>query len=144
PPANWMNDPNGLIQWKGVYHIFYQYNPEGAFHHKIHWGHATSTDLVHWTHLPIALAPTPNSPDEDGCWSGCAVDNDGMPTIVYSGRGGTQELPCIATSDDVDTLLTWQKYSGNPVIEAPPEGLDIVEFRDHCVWREGATWYQVI
>ena len=55
-----MNDPNGLIQWQGVYHLFYQYNPAGAFHHTIQWGHAVSTDLVHWKHLPIALAPTPD------------------------------------------------------------------------------------
>ena len=48
PPANWMNDPNGLLFWKGRYHIFFQYNPDGAFHGNIHWGHASSADLVHW------------------------------------------------------------------------------------------------
>ena len=59
PPANWLNDPNGLIHWNGVYHLFYQYNPNEPVHRDVHWGHAASTDLVHWTHLPIALAPTP-------------------------------------------------------------------------------------
>ena len=59
PPANWMNDPNGPIVWKGQYHMFYQYNPHGAFPESMHWGHAVSADLVHWKHLPIALAPTP-------------------------------------------------------------------------------------
>jgi beta-fructofuranosidase len=148
PPAGWMNDPNGLIHWKGVYHLFYQYNPLGAFHHKIHWGHAISTDLVHWSHLPIALAPTPGSPDEDGCFSGCALDNNGVPTIIYSGHSerypGPQQRPCIATSSGGDNLLTWQSYPGNPVIEDPPQGLDIVAFRDHSVWKERDTWYQVI
>src|SRR2546423_13522026 len=85
PPSNWMNDPNGLIHWKGQYHLFYQYNPNGALHGTIHWGHAVSPDLVHWEHLPIALAPTPGGPDKDGIWSGCAVDNDGIPTIFYTG-----------------------------------------------------------
>src|SRR5215475_5990469 len=75
PPANWLNDPNGLIQWNGEYHMFYQYNPNGPFHGTIHWGHAVRTDLVHWRHLPVALAPEPGTADEDGCWSGVAVDD---------------------------------------------------------------------
>jgi len=85
PEKHWMNDPNGLIQWKGQYHMFYQYNPHGAFHGTIHWGHAISRDLVHWEHLPIALAPTPDGVDKDGCWSGCAVNNNGAPTLLYTG-----------------------------------------------------------
>ncbi|MEO5952325.1 MAG: glycoside hydrolase family 32 protein, partial [Chloroflexia bacterium] len=121
PEANWLNDPNGLVQWKGVYHMFYQYNPLGAYHHKIHWGHATSTDLVHWTHLPVALSPTPDSPDADGCWSGCTVNNDGVATILYTGFSDKHEYPCLATS--TDDLQTLQKYPGNPVIAGPPPGL---------------------
>jgi beta-fructofuranosidase len=140
PPANWMNDPNGLIQWKGQYHLFYQYNPDGPCWGRMHWGHAVSGDLVHWTDLPLALAPTPGGPDGDGCWSGCAVDDDGVPTLIYTGV--YPERPCVATS--ADDLYTWDKYAGNPVIVSPPEGLDVVGFRDHSVWREGHTWYQVI
>jgi beta-fructofuranosidase len=140
PPANWMNDPNGLIQWKGWVHLFYQHNPNGPFWGTTHWGHAVSGDLVHWTDLPIALSPTPGGPDEGGCWSGCAVDDDGIPTLIYTGV--YPERPCVATS--TDSLLTWEKYAGNPVIAAPPEDLDVVGFRDHSVWREGDTWYQVI
>ncbi len=78
PPSNWMNDPNGVIHWWGTYHLFYQYNPHGALWGDIHWGHAASKDLVHWEHLPIALAPDPGAPDEGGCWSGVAVVHDGM------------------------------------------------------------------
>ena len=48
PPANWINDPHGLIEWKGQYHLFYQYNPNGPFHGTIHWGHAASEDFVRW------------------------------------------------------------------------------------------------
>lgn len=66
PPSNWMNDPNGLIHWNGTYHLFYQYNPNGAFWGTMHRGHAKSDDLVHWTHMPIALAPDPDEPDPDG------------------------------------------------------------------------------
>ncbi len=143
PPANWMNDPNGLIQWKGKYHLFYQHNPYAATWGLMHWGHAVSEDLVHWRHLPIALAPTPGGPDQDGCWSGCAVNDRGTATVVYTGvREGCQR-PCLATSRD-DDLLTWEKHPGNPIIAAPPEGLDLLGFRDHSVWQEGDTWYQLI
>src|SRR5260370_38805089 len=62
PPANWINDPNGPIQWQGRYHLFYQYNPHGPFAATIHWGHAASSDLVRWDLLPLALTPTPGGP----------------------------------------------------------------------------------
>lgn len=143
PTANWMNDPNGVIQWKGTYHLFYQYNPAGPLFGVIHWGHAMSKDLVHWQHLPIALTPTPDSVDAEGCWSGCMVNNNGTPTIIYSGNYQGRQLPCIATSSD-EELIHWTKYTGNPVISAPPAELEIGDFRDHCVWREGEHWYQLI
>jgi beta-fructofuranosidase len=140
PQANWMNDPNGLIQWKGVYHLFYQYNPTGVGFGSMHWAHASSRDLVHWTHLPVALAPTPGGPDRDGVWSGCAVDNDGVPTLVYTGV--RPQVQCLATSDD--ELIEWTKDLRNPVIAGPPEGLDATGFRDPCVWRECGHWYLVL
>jgi beta-fructofuranosidase len=140
PPANWMNDPNGCIQWQGSYHLFYQHNPHGAFWGTMHWGHAVSQDLVHWTHLPIALAPTPGGPDQGGCFSGCAVDNHGTPTLVYTGVD--PQVQCIATSDD--GLLTWQKHPSNPVLANPPTGVIAKDFRDPYVWREGQTWYMAL
>jgi beta-fructofuranosidase len=142
PPANWMNDPNGLIQWKGTYHLFYQHNPFEARWGPMHWGHAVSPDLIHWQHKPIALAPTPGGPDQDGCWSGVAVIKDGAPVIVYSGNREGKQRACLACSrDDLETL---QKYPGNPVIPEPPGGFDLREYRDHCVWREGSEWYQLM
>lgn len=143
PPANFMNDPNGLIQWQGRYHLFYQYNPEGPFPGPKHWGHAISTDLVHWSDLPIALSPTPGGPDQDGCWSGYAIAHDGAVAVVYTGVRGSAQLPCVATSYDPD-LVTWAKHAGNPVIAAPPPDLDTLIFRDHTVWKEDGTWYQLV
>lgn len=139
PPSNWMNDPNGLIHFQGIYHLFYQHNPYGPLHANMHWGHAASQDLVHWQDLPIALAPTPEGPDKDGCWSGCAVNNDGVPTLVYTGVW--PESQNIATSTD---MIEWTKHPNNPVVPAPPPDLDVTGFRDPCVWREGNTWYMVI
>ncbi|WP_418285741.1 glycoside hydrolase family 32 protein [Halorubrum sp. DTA46] len=150
PPANWLNDPNGLIRWNGSYHVFYQYNPAGPFHNTIHWGHAVSDDLVTWRDEPVALSPSPDGPDRDGCWSGCAVDDDGTATLLYTGGSGRDQLPCLATTADPD-LRTWDKYEGNPVIASPPADLDVLatehwraEFRDHNVWRENGRWYHLV
>ena len=140
PAANWMNDPNAPIFWKGKYHMFYQYNPNGAFWGTMHWGHAVSTDMIHWKHLPVALAPTPGGADKDGVFSGCAVDNNGVPTLIYTGT--KPEVQCVATSSD--GLHTWKKHEGNPVIPRPPAGLAVTGFRDPCVWREDDAWYMAL
>ncbi|MFB7513389.1 glycoside hydrolase family 32 protein [Streptomyces sp. NPDC056144] len=141
-PGGWLNDPNGLTHWNGVYHLFYQYNPLAPAHHRIHWGHATSVDLVTWTDEPVALVPGTTGPDRDGCWSGVLVDDGGVPTLVYSGRHGDRELPCVATGSP--DLRHWTKDPANPVIAAPPAGVDVTAYRDHCVWREGEVWRQLV
>jgi len=140
PPANWMNDPNGLIQWEGSYHLFYQHNPFQPYWGNMHWGHAVSADLVHWRHLPIALAPTPNGPDKDGCFTGCAVNNRGVPTLVYTGVH--PEVQCLATGSS--DLVRWEKHAGNPIIAAPPSGLEVTGFRDPFVWFQDGCWYMVL
>lgn len=148
-PSNWLNDPNGLIQWNGTYHLFYQHNPFTPLSATKHWGHAMSTDLVHWTDLPIALAPTPDSCDADGIYSGCAVDDNGTPTILYSGVRGPLQMVCLATGDD--QLLRWTKSSENPVVPDFPPDLEIlttdegkVHYRDPSVWRENGTWWMIV
>ncbi|RBI60095.1 glycoside hydrolase family 32 protein [halophilic archaeon] len=150
PPANWLNDPNGLVQWNGRYHLFYQYNPAGPFHGTIHWGHAVSDDLIHWEDEPIALEPTSGDPDEHGCWSGAFVDDDGTPLVMYTGGSGREQLPCLATADD-DSLRSWSKHPSNPVIETPPESVDVLstvhweaEFRDHALHKIDGIWYQIV
>lgn len=143
PPANWLNDPNGMIDWDGTLHLFYQYNPNGPFHGTIHWGHASSTDLVHWRDHLVALTPTPGGPDAEGCWSGCAVNNNGTPTFVYTGVN--PQTVCLAVS--TDDLESWQKYPGNPVIAAPPPAIAAYsghDFRDPYVWCEDGLWWMVI
>lgn len=143
PPAHWMNDPNGLIEWNGQYHLFYQYNPHGAFHGTIHWGHAVSDDLMRWRDLPVALAPTPGGPDADGCWSGCAVDDGGVPTLVYTGV--SPQAVCLATGSP--DLVRWAKHPANPVIAGPPDHLAAAmggDFRDPFLWRQDGQWQMVI
>jgi beta-fructofuranosidase len=156
PAANWMNDPNGPIYFQGEYHMFYQYNPHGAFWGDMHWGHAVSSDMVHWTHLPVALAPTPGGPDADGCFSGTAVVKDGQVIVLYTavravpeaqatikeGAHSYLETQCLATANDPE-LRTWTKLPA-PVIATPPPELAVTGFRDPSPWRQGDWWYMVV
>jgi beta-fructofuranosidase len=138
-----MNDPNGLIQWNGRVHMFYQCNPRGVAHGNVAWGHASSPDLWNWTDHPLALQPDPDGPDRDGCFSGCAVVSDGQPALIYTGVNGLRQLPCLAVADGPD-LDRWTRYERNPVIAGPPPGEPVVAFRDHSAWRSGSLWYQVV
>ena len=146
PPANWMNDPNGLIQWEGQYHLFYQHNPDSALHANMHWGHAVSADLIHWADLPVALTPTPGGFDDKGCWSGCAVNNNGVPTLIYTGvRGDHHEVQTQGIATSQDNLISWEKLPGNPIIsQIPPEARQTRDFRDPYVWREADAWYMLL
>lgn len=144
PPSGWMNDINGAIFWKGRYHIFYQHNPDGAYWKWMQWGHASSTDLVHWSHHPIALTPDPDGPDRDGCFSGGAFLNKaGVPTFIYY---GVPDGDCIATSDD-ELLIHWSKDPANPVIPSPKPGdpnFGNYTIHDPCAWLVGDTYYAAV
>lgn len=133
-----MNDPNGLIQFRGEYHLFYQHNPVAPVWGNMSWGHASSRDLVHWRHLSVALRPE-QPYDKDGVFSGCMVNAAGTPTAVYTGT--MPETQCIATSRD---MARWTKAPENPVVSGPPPGLKVAGFRDPYVWREGDEWFMVV
>ncbi|MBC2907943.1 glycoside hydrolase family 32 protein [Streptomyces cupreus] len=148
PPANWINDPNGPFRWRGRHHLFYQYNPAAPVHTNVHWGHVSSADLVEWEHHPIALTPTPGGPDEAGCWSGCVVDDGGVPTAVYTGidrhHAGLGSI-CLARAlmPEDETLTDWRPLS-TPVVTGPPAGLDVVMFRDPFVFRSGERRWALV
>lgn len=145
-PANWINDPNGLVQFKGEYHVFYQHHPYDENWGPMHWGHVKSLDLVNWEHLPIALAPE-DACDKDGCFSGSAVDNDGELTLIYTGhhyidkeRDLFYQNQNIAVSTDG---VHFKKVVENPVIEKPPADSSH-HFRDPKVWKRGRDWYMIV
>ncbi len=145
PAANWMNDPNGVIQWRGRYHLFFQYNPDGAYHANMHWGHAISDDLLHWQELPIAIAPTPNSPDRGGIWSGSVVNDNGSPVAFYTGVNDDYSVQTQCMARGNQDLTRWEKFAGNPVIGDPPDSLGQTQhFRDPYVWREDSAWYMTL
>jgi beta-fructofuranosidase len=136
-----MNDPNGLIQYRGSYHAFYQHYPHAPDVGPMHWGHAVSRDLVHWDHLPIALYPGQNG--DPSCFSGSAVDNNGEFTLIYTSHSrerSPREVQHIATSMDG---IHFVNYEHNPVIPAPPPGYG-EDFRDPKVFRRGESWYLVV
>ena len=149
PLTGWMNDPNGFSWYHGQYHLFYQYNPYDTEWDAMHWGHAVSQDLLHWTYLPAALAPDA-SYDSFGCFSGSAAElPDGRQLLMYTGvrqEGGDKEreyqTQCIAVGDGKDYV----KYGKNPVLDSDvlPEDLSPYDFRDPKMWRTEDGGYRCV
>jgi fructan beta-fructosidase len=155
PKGKWMNDPNGMLYHNGIYHLFYQYYPDSTVWGPMHWGHATSTDMIHWKHQPIALYP-----DSLGyIFSGSAVVD--LNNTSGFGKNGMTPLVAIFTHHDplgeaqgksdyqnqslaysLDDGKTWIKYANNPVIKSP----GIKDFRDPKVmWFEkGKKWIMTL
>ena len=145
PATNWCNDPNGLVYNNGLYHLFYQFNPFGNIWGHMTWAHATSKDLLHWKHLPVAI------PEENGVmiFSGtCVVDknntsgfgkNGKAPMVaVYTGHiENINQSQCIAYS--VDDGVSWTKYAGNPVLD-----LGKKDFRDPKIFWHASKKYWVM
>jgi levanase len=136
PAKNWMNDPNGLVYYKGEYHLFYQYNPFGSQWGHMSWGHAVSRDLVHWRELPVAI---PEQGDEMVFSGSAVVDkantsglgtrrNPPMVAIYTAAKPGSQAQ---ALAYSTDRGRTFKRYEGNPVLD-----IGSGEFRDPKVF-----WY---
>jgi beta-fructofuranosidase len=143
PPRNWINDPNGLVFHDGHYHVCYQYNPYGATHANMHWGHFRSPDLLTWEPLPIALSPTPGGVDADGCFSGNAVSDGDRLVAFYSAhredRSPQHQPVTCATSRDGGRTFSPR---GDLVVPEPPEGCTM--YRDPYVWRAGDGWRMLV
>ncbi|KAJ7565880.1 hypothetical protein O6H91_02G079100 [Diphasiastrum complanatum] len=132
PIKNWMNDPNGPLFYKGYYHLFYQYNPYGAVWGNIVWGHAVSTDLIHWIHLPAALVPD-QWYDIKGVWSGSATFLSKVNLVLlYTGWSNASrqvQNVAVATNPSDPLLRSWSKLSENPILVATA-GINSSNFRD--------------
>lgn len=140
PKKGWMNDPNGLIYFRGQYHAFFQHNPHAPCWGPMHWGHAVSQDLIHWEELPIALFPDMEYENDGGCFSGSAVEKDGRLYLFYTSVSHElKQTQSVAYSDDG---IHFTKYSGNPVIKKNPLGYP--DFRDPKVTLIDGTYYMVV
>ncbi|MEY8284459.1 glycoside hydrolase family 32 protein [Lachnospiraceae bacterium 50-23] len=143
--TGWINDPNGLIYYKGKYHFFFQFNPYYGHWDYMHWGHAVSEDMLHWEYLPVALAPSEPYDDHmrGGCFSGSAIEHDDKLFLMFTGvtndGKGFEQVQCIAYSEDG---IHFEKYAGNPVL-TPPDGVPSHQFRDPKVWKHKDTYYMV-
>jgi beta-fructofuranosidase len=152
PPAQWMNDPNGTIYYKGEFHLFYQFNPYGDRWGNMHWGHAKSVDLIRWEHLPIALAPLKEK-GESHVFSGCCiVGADDTPTIFYTSirnlravLKGAEQWAAISR----DGMQTWSRVDDNPrlsdqIHKGKIRG--VLNWRDPYIFKIGGSnlWYMVL
>lgn len=155
PKEKWMNDPNGMVYYNGIYHLFFQYYPDSTVWGPMHWGHAVSKNLIHWDEQPIALYP-----DSLGyIFSGSAVI-DANNTSGF-GKNGKVPLIAIFTHHDpkgarerkndfqnqsiaysLDEGKNWTKYAGNPVVKNP----GIRDFRDPkvCWYEAGKKWIMTL
>jgi fructan beta-fructosidase len=145
PAKNWINDPNGLVYLQGEYHLFYQYNPFGTTWGHMSWGHAVSTNLLHWKHLPVAIEEYANPATQDSTmiFSGTVVVDhansagfgvDAMIAIytsnVHKSGEGIAQHQSLAYSTDKGR--TWTRYANNPILDIQRK-----DFRDPKVF-----WYE--
>ena len=136
PRRGWLNDPNGLCRFGDRYHVFFQYNPDAPTHGSITWGHVSSTDLLHWEDEPVALRPRPDEVDAAGCWSGCVVDDGGVPTAVYTAVRHTADDAWASLARGSTDLRRW---SPDQAVICRPDDPSIEEVRDPFVFTHVGT-----
>jgi beta-fructofuranosidase len=141
-PANWMNDPNGPILYKGWYHVFYQFNPYGDHWGNMHWGHARSHDLVNWEDMPVALWPSKSNGEDaifsGSCFLGSGTLGNATPIAFYtsiSDKRAPEQWS--ALPEDAD-LLRWHKSEKNPVLTST-----LQEWRDPFLFHKDGNVYMV-
>lgn len=147
PSFGWINDPHGIVYFKGIYHIFFQYNPYATKAENIFWGHVTTEDFIYFSKTTCAIAP--DMPyDSNGCWSGSAIVLNGILYLVYTGfslheDGRYYQTICVAESKDG---YNFTKTSLNPIIDSEdiPSFASVFDFRDPHVFKRGGKLYLLI
>lgn len=146
----WLNDPNGLLFHDGVFHLFFQNNPDGGDWGNMSWGHATSSDLVTWDERPVAIPCT----EQEQVFSGSAVVDEhntagfagpgqtalvAIYTAAYTDGSPRAGLQAQALAYSLDAGATWARYEGNPVLDTGAR-----DFRDPKVFRHGDRWVMAV
>lgn len=147
PAKGWINDPNGLVCFGGYYHVFYQHAPdhEIPWRQPMHWGHARTKNFLDWEELPVALYPDRDY-DEGGCWSGTAIEKDGVLYLFYASirtpEDGGKKIQTVSVAYSEDGV-NFKKYEKNPVIDHyPADGGP--DFRDPAVCCINGKYYCVM
>ncbi len=150
PPVGWMNDPNGLCFYKGLYHVFFQYAPSGPCAYERFWGHYTSPDCLHWKYEGIAIK-SDCVWDRNGAFSGCAFTEDGMLELFYTGN--------VEEEGDYDYILAGR--GANVIYLCSEDGIHFGEkkllltnkdypedytchVRDPKVWKEDNVYHMLL
>lgn len=147
PRRNWINDPNGLVWFEGEYHLFFQYNPEGIDWGHMSWGHAVSTDLLHWRELDVAIPETDHMAFSGSVvvdWHNASGLGDGVnPPLLafYTAFDPVSEIQSQHLAYSHDRGRTFVAYAANPVLD-----LDATDFRDPKVfWHaESQAWIMAV
>lgn len=147
PPANWTNEPHGLVRKDDDWHIFYQRTPNGPYKTQMHWGHMSSHDLLAWRHHRDALWPELQNGDfgfdQKGIWSGDVILDGDLAFAFYTSVNHSDRITAsnpgiaMAISEDPD-LETWRKTG--PIINTE----HVLDFRDPYLWREAGAWHMII
>ena len=152
PKKGWINDPNGLVYFKGYYHIFYQHSPnhEKPWFEPMVWGHTRTKDFINFEELPIAIAA--DMPyDKTGCWSGTAIVKDDTLYLFYASVRKDDGAPAWDDNGRIESVsiafskdgINFEKYEGNPVIKTyPVDGGH--NFRDPAVMEKDGKYYIVM
>jgi beta-fructofuranosidase len=142
PTTGWLNDPNGLMHWRGQHHLFYQHNPDAARWGNIHWAHTTSSDLIHWQPQPQALTPN-SSFDTAGCWSGSALEVNSELHLFYTATSRYDPVddsgaPTIALASSRDGM----HFRKRGVVLESPHPLTFLGARpgEWMGWRDPVVW----
>lgn len=145
-PVGWINDPNGFSEYKGEYHLFYQYHPYSLNWGPMNWGHSKTKDFIIWEVMDPVLVPTEKY-EKFGCFSGTAIQDGEKHILMYTGvekENETSELQtqCVAIGDGTE----YKKLKENPVITANmlPNGSSEVDFRDPKIWKDGDLYYSLV
>ncbi len=143
PSKGWINDPNGLVNFLGEYHLFAQYNPYDTKWGPMHWLHFKSKDLINWEESGVSLKPDAPYDLEFGCFSGSSIVVDNKMYVYYTGVNNYKQVQCLAISEDGEHF---KKFKGNPILSEKdlPKGYQINDFRDPKVIEKNGTYYMLV